>query len=84
MTKEDLYRIFGINDIIKLPDAVMDVLMGDKSNRNRIYEELIVDVKTASVLLGHADVTTTMNIYVHPTDDAKRNAVKSGLKAFFK
>ena len=43
-----------------------------------------VDVKTASVLLGHADVTTTMNIYVHPTDDAKRNAVKSGLKAFFK
>lgn len=41
MTKEDLYRIFGIHDIIKLPDAVMDVLMGDKSNRNRIYEDLI-------------------------------------------
>lgn len=43
-----------------------------------------VDVKTASVILGHADVTTTMNIYVHPSEDAKRDAVKSGLKNFFK
>ena len=43
-----------------------------------------VDVKTTSVILGHADVSTTMNIYVHPSDDAKRNAVRSGLKNFFK
>lgn len=43
-----------------------------------------VDVKTTSVILGHADVSTTMNIYVHPTDDAKRDAVRSGLKNFFK
>lgn len=43
-----------------------------------------VDVKTTSVILGHADVSTTMNIYVHPTDDAKRDAVRSGLKNLFK
>ena len=43
-----------------------------------------VDVETASVILGHADVTTTMNIYVHPSEDAKRDAVKLGLKNFFK
>lgn len=42
-----------------------------------------VDVKTTSELLGHADVSTTMNIYVHPSDEAKKDAVKSGLKGFF-
>ena len=33
-----------------------------------------VDVKTLSQLLGHADVATTMRLYVHPTDDSKRDA----------
>lgn len=41
MTKEDLYRIFGITDIIRLPEAVMSVLMGDREERNRIYGELL-------------------------------------------
>lgn len=33
-----------------------------------------VDIKTVSDLLGHADVTTTLNIYVHSNDDTKRAA----------
>jgi integrase len=32
------------------------------------------DVKTVSRLLGHADIQTTLNIYVHSTDDSKRSA----------
>ncbi|MBD5362986.1 MAG: site-specific integrase [Bacteroides sp.] len=33
------------------------------------------DVKTVSTILGHSDVATTMNIYVHPSDSAKMNSV---------
>ena len=35
-----------------------------------------VDYKTVSELLGHANVTTTMNLYVHPSMEAKRKAVE--------
>lgn len=33
-----------------------------------------IDVKTVSELLGHEDIETTLNLYVHPTDDTKRQA----------
>lgn len=34
-----------------------------------------VDIKTVSELLGHADVNITLKIYVHSTDDTKKDAV---------
>ena len=36
-----------------------------------------VDIKTVSVLLGHKDVSTTYNIYIHVLDEDKRKAVTS-------
>ncbi len=42
--------------------------------------EAKVDVKTVSVLLGHSDITTTMNTYVHPDRDQKENAISAMLK----
>ena len=33
------------------------------------------DVKTVSAMLGHSDITTTLNTYVHPSQDDKRNAL---------
>ena len=33
------------------------------------------DIKTVSVILGHSDITTTLNTYVHPSKDDKRNAL---------
>lgn len=41
-----------------------------------------VDVKTVSSILGHADVTITMNTYCHPSDDQKRNAINKMMKLF--
>ena len=34
------------------------------------------DYKTVSVLLGHASVKTTMDLYVHPTNDDKRRCIE--------
>lgn len=42
-----------------------------------------VDIKTTSVILGHSDVSTTLNIYVHPSEEAKRDAMNAGLKRIF-
>ena len=42
-----------------------------------------VDIKTTSSILGHSDVSTTLNIYVHPSDEAKRDAMNVGLKKIF-
>lgn len=43
-----------------------------------------VDVKTVSSLLGHSDVSTTLNVYVHPSEDAKRNAINGSMRRAFK
>ena len=34
-----------------------------------------VDIKTTSTILGHSDVQITMNIYMHPTEEMKKNAI---------
>lgn len=38
-----------------------------------------VDAKTVSSILGHSNVAITLNLYVHPSDDAKAKAVNKGL-----
>lgn len=43
------------------------------------------DVKTISSLLGHSSVSTTLELYVHPTLEQKRRAIeKSGELIIFK
>ena len=47
--------------------------------------EMGIDPKTVSELLGHSDINTTLNLYVHPNEQQKRDAVnallsKKGLK----
>ena len=32
-----------------------------------------IDVKTLSEILVHEDITTTLNLYVHSSDDTKRS-----------
>lgn len=40
-----------------------------------------VDYKTVSSLLGHSNISTTLNLYVHPDREQKRKAVAKLLKA---
>lgn len=41
-------------------------------------------MKTVSSILGHSDVSTMLDVYVHPSEDTKRNAIDSALKRAFK
>lgn len=43
-----------------------------------------VDVKTVAAILGHSDISTTLNVYVHPSEENKRNAINNALKRAFK
>ena len=38
------------------------------------------DSKTVSILLGHANISTTLNLYVHPNFDQKKRCVDTMLK----
>ena len=40
----------------------------------RLFEQN-VQIKTVQVLLGHSDITTTMNIYTHVTEEVKNDAI---------
>ena len=35
------------------------------------------DYKTVSAILGHADISTTLNLYVHPSFDQKRRCIET-------
>lgn len=40
------------------------------------------DIKTLSSLLGHSDVSTTLNLYVHPSLEQKRRCVEDMMRLF--
>jgi len=42
--------------------------------------EAEIDVKTVSVMLGHSDVSITLNTYVHPSDAQKKTAINKLFK----
>ena len=42
------------------------------------------DYKTVSVLLGHANITTTLNLYVHPNMEQKKRCITKMFKSLGK
>ena len=38
------------------------------------------DYKTVSVLLGHSNISTTLNLYVHPNMEQKKKAIEQMFK----
>lgn len=41
MTKEELFNLIGVDDIINVPDKIMDIITGDIRVRNDLYKEFI-------------------------------------------
>lgn len=41
MTKEDVFRLFGIEDIRDLPEAAESLIFGDREKRDETYKELL-------------------------------------------
>ena len=41
MNKNDVFKIFDIEDLKDLPNAIMALLEGDLDTRNNVYKELI-------------------------------------------
>lgn len=39
------------------------------------------DYKSVSVILGHSDISTTLNLYVHPTLDQKKQCIEQMLRS---
>lgn len=39
------------------------------------------DYKTVSVILGHSNITTTLNLYVHPNKEQKKKCIDKMLKS---
>lgn len=42
------------------------------------------DYKTVSVLLGHSNITTTLNLYVHPNMEQKKRCIAKMFKSLGK
>ncbi len=40
------------------------------------------DYKTVSVILGHSNISTTLNLYVHPNKEQKKRCIDKMLKSF--
>lgn len=53
------------------------------STRHSFATRLIesnADVKTVSVILGHSNIATTLNLYVHPNDEQKKKSIEKAFK----
>lgn len=66
-------RFTRLAETLRLPGVHFHTLRHSFATR---LIELQVDVKTVSVLLGHASVSTTMNCYAHSLMDHQRQAVE--------
>lgn len=80
-TYRNYYRSF-ILEKVKLGHVIK--FHGLRHTFATVMIENKVDIKTTSVILGHSDVSTTLNVYVHPSEEAKRSAMNVGLKKLFK
>lgn len=43
-----------------------------------------IDVKSVSSMMGHSDISTTLELYVHPSEESKHKAVNKVSSKFFK
>lgn len=77
------YRHFYV-DVVK--KAGIDKVLTYHALRHTFATTMIdngANVKAVSEILGHSEVATTMNLYVHPSDDAKNKALNKAIANIF-
>ena len=62
---------------LKIPDLKFHGLRHSFATR---CIESNCDYKTISVLLGHSNISTTLNLYVHPNMEQKKKAIEKMFK----
>lgn len=58
----------SVHDILSVVSAIFKYAENKGFNTNNLY----YDIKTLSEILGHSNVSTTLNLYAHPTLEHKR------------
>jgi len=79
-TEPRTYRSYYKNlmEHLKMPDLKFHRLRHSFATR---CIESNCDYKTVSVLLGHSNISTTLNLYVHPNMEQKKKAIEQMFKA---
>lgn len=78
-TEPRTYRSYYKNFMVKMDLPVIKFHGLRHSFATRCIEAK-ADVKTVSVLLGHSNISTTMNLYVHPNAEQKRSVIDNVFK----
>lgn len=79
-TEPRTYRSYykSLMEHLKMPDLKFHGLRHSFATR---CIESNCDYKTVSVLLGHSNISTTLNLYVHPNMEQKKKAIEQMFKA---
>lgn len=58
----------------------------DRQSRERGFSSIEAgcDYKTVSVLLGHSNISTTLDLYVHPNMEQKKRCISKVFKSLYK
>ena len=75
------YRYDEFKAIHIIADAAV---LPDMTAHTMLFQNAVLDYKTVSVLLGHANITTTLNLYVHPNMEQKKKCITKMFKSLGK
>ncbi|CCV63893.1 Integrase [Alteracholeplasma palmae J233] len=73
------YRVYYKNILKKLGLPQIKFHSTRHSFATRLIESK-ADVKTVSAILGHSNIATTLNLYVHPNDEQKKKTIEKAFK----
>lgn len=73
------YRIYYKKILGKLNLRIIKFHSTRHSFATRLIESK-ADVKTVSSILGHSNIATTLNLYVHPNNEQKKQSIEKAFK----